>query len=264
MGGHVPDFGTISIYSEKRNSVIHNASPWTKLFFLFLTILSAVIIQNFLVLITILVGSVTVYAIGKLPLRRLFNWWLIPSFFVVVIAALFIFSEPGHVLGCVSFLGYTITISDMGILLLAKMLVRTLSIITLTFTIIMSTKYAHISSIVKTLLPSPLNNIFLLSYRFSFVVFEAVSDILKAIHSRGGGLVKGFTKQSRLYGNIVATSLIYSIEKAERIGNAMAARGFSGKIVVHERAPLPSISGIAVMVGTILILSLLFLGGYLL
>jgi cobalt/nickel transport system permease protein len=103
---------------------------------------------------------------------------------------------------------------------------------------------------------------FLLSYRFSFVIFENISTMLKAVRSRGGALVKGLLGKSRLYGAIFATSLIHSIEKAERVGKAMEARGFSGELPVYQTPPLPSLAGVLFITLSIVLFSISYLGGF--
>lgn len=126
----------------------------------------------------------------------------------------------------------------------------------------MTTKYAQLVYLAKKILPSPINTMFLLSYRFSFVVFESISTMLKAVRSRGGTLVKGFLGKSRLYGAIFATSLVHSIEKAERVGKAMEARGFSGELPVYQTPPLPSLAGELFIVFSIVLFLISYFGGF--
>jgi cobalt/nickel transport system permease protein len=186
----------------------------------------------------------------------------LPTFFVLIIAVVFIFNEPGLALMKVDFDGLSFRLTDAGLLLLMKLLVKSLIMVTFSFTLVMTTRYVQLVYLVKKLLPSPINSMFLLSYRFSFVIFESVSTMLKAVHSRGGALVRGFLGKSRLYGAVVATSLIHSIEKAERVGKAMEARGFSGDIPVYEIPSPPSLAGILFIALSIVSVLILYLGGF--
>jgi cobalt/nickel transport system permease protein len=248
LGGHVPDFETISMYSEKGQSPLHKSSPWTKIAFLLLLVLIVVTVQNLLMLLVVYALALLAYWVGRLPKKKLVKWYLLPVFFVLIIAVVFIFNEPGRILISIDFYGLSLGLTDAGLLLLMKLLVKSLIMVTFSFTLVMTTKYAQLVYLVQKLLPSPINTMFLLSYRFSFVIFENISNVMKAVRSRRGALVKGFLGKSRLYGAIFATSLIHSVEKAERVGKAMEARGFSGELRVYETPPLPSLAGVSFII----------------
>ena len=244
LGGHIPDFETISMYSENGQSPIHRSSPWTKIAFLLLLMLIAITVQNFVILLIVYGIVLMAYGVAGLPKKKLLKWYLFPVFFVFMIALVFIFNEPGVALIKVEFYGLSLALTDAGMLLFMKLLVKSLVMVTFSFTLVMTTRYDQMVYLVKKLLPSPINSMFLLSYRFSFVVFESVANMLKAVHSRGGGFVKGILGKARLYGAILATSLINSVEKAERVGKAMQARGFSGELPVYRKPRPPSLVGV--------------------
>jgi len=249
------------MYSEKGQSPIHESSPWTKIAFLLLLVSTVIVVQNLLMLLVVYAFALVAYWTGGLPKKKLMKWYLLPAFFVLVIAVVFIFNERGLTLMRIDFYGLSLQLTDAGLLLLAKLLVKSLVMVTFSFTLVMTTRYAQLVYLVKKLLPSPINSMFLLSYRFSFVIFENISTMLKAVRARGGALVKGVLGKSRLYGAIFATSLIHSIEKAERVGKAMEARGFTGELPVYQAPPLPSLAGILfITLSTILLLVSYFWG----
>jgi cobalt/nickel transport system permease protein len=260
-GGHVPDFETISMYSERGRSVVHKTSPWTKIAFLLLLVAIVVTVQNPTVLVVVYVLVLVAYSASGLPKKKLLRWYLLPIFFVLMIVIVFVFDEPGVPLVRIHLYGLSLTLTDAGLLLLMRLLVKSLIMVTFSLTIVLTTKYTQLVYLVKKLLPSPINSMFLLSYRFSFVVFENLSTMLKAVHSRGGTLVKGFLKESSLYGAIIATSMVHSIEKAERVGKAMEARGFSGELRVYQTPPRPSLTGILFITLSAALFLILHLGG---
>jgi cobalt/nickel transport system permease protein len=219
----------------------------------------AIVIQNLSSLLASYAVTVAIYVLAGLPKRRLLKWYSFPVFLVLSIAILFVFNEVGKTFGAVELLGFMIRVTDSGVLLLVKLLLRTLSIVTLSLTIVMTTKYSQLRYIVQKVLPYPLGHLFLLSYRFSFVIFTDASTTLKAIHARMGGLAKVFLRQSRLYGGIVALSLIYSVEKAERIGKAMEARGYTGDLRSYEAVKHPSVTGWAALLISISLFIVLYL-----
>ncbi|HVP93035.1 MAG TPA: cobalt ECF transporter T component CbiQ [Acidobacteriota bacterium] len=250
------------MYSENGQSLIHKSSPWTKIAFLLLLVSIVVMVQNLLMLLVVYAFALVAYWVGGLPKKKLLKWYLLPVFFVLVIAAVFIFNEPGLILIRMNIYGLSLGLTDAGLLLLMKLLVKSLTMVTFSFTLVMTTKYAQLVYLAKKLLPSPINSMFLLSYRFSFVIFENISTMLKAVRSRGGALVKGFLEKSRLYGAIFATSLIHSIEKAERVGKAMEARGFSGELPVYQTPPLPSLAGVLFITLSVVLFLISYLGGF--
>jgi cobalt/nickel transport system permease protein len=67
-----------------------------------------------------------------------------------------------------------------------------------------------------------------MAYRFLFLTLAMTASILKAVRSRGGGLMRSVRMQGRLFAEIFAIVFIRSFERSERVHKAMAARGFSG------------------------------------
>ena len=263
FGVHVLDFETISTYSEKGQSPIHRASPWTKLAFMLLIVVTVVLTQNLTVLLLVYASVLLTYCISGLPRKKLVQWYLLPMFFVLLISIVFLFNEPGRTLARIDFYNWSLALSDAGLLLLAKLFVRSLIIVTFSFILIMTTRYDQIGYLVQKILPSPTNSMFLLSYRFSFIISENASTMLKAVYSRGGNLVKGFFRMSHLYGAIIGASLINAVEKAERVGKAMETRGFSDKLHAYEQPPLPSLTELLFLVISVILLLTSYMGGLL-
>jgi cobalt/nickel transport system permease protein len=94
-------------------------------------------------------------------------------------------------------------------------------------------------------MPKTLATVFLLSYRFLFVSSDEIADVLDAVHSRSGGVIRGFAKQSRLFAGIFGLAFIHAFERAERISKAMESRAFTGELPIVETVPRPSAAGLA-------------------
>ncbi len=226
---HVPDWGTISYYSELNNP-LNRVSPWTKLGALLIFILAATITQNSLILLAVYAISLIIYKAGRLPLRRLFRWYLLPVVYTITIAILFVFDEPAG-----------------GVLLIASLLLRALAVVTYSLALVLSTRYSEVTALADRLLPRPFNTIFLLTYHFIFVFFELMDRILVATWARGGSLTKGISNLGSLYARIFAYGVIFSFDKAERVGKAMEARGFKGVLVSHEALRRPSVGDFLIL-----------------
>jgi len=64
-----------------------------------------------------------------------------------------------------------------------------------------------------------------------------IGSILKAVRSRGGGLIHSIHMQGRLFAEIFALVFIRSFERSERVHKAMIARGFSGSYGTAAEVP---------------------------
>jgi cobalt/nickel transport system permease protein len=85
--------------------------------------------------------------------------------------------------------------------------------------------------------PSPIDQIFLMTYRFLFLTLAMIASILKAVRSRGGGLIHSISMQGRLFAEIFALVFIRSFERSERVHKAMIARGYSGSYGTATEVP---------------------------
>ncbi|MEM2942877.1 MAG: cobalt ECF transporter T component CbiQ [Candidatus Bathyarchaeia archaeon] len=240
---HLPDFGMVSYLAEYGDSLLHRSDGYLKLAYLILIVFAATILQKIEYLLGLFLLTLMVYRLGRLPLRLLLRWYLIPVSFVSAVALPFIFNEPGA--PALTLGASQIQITYSGLQLLARLLLRTLSAVTYSFSFIMTTKYSQICAIVNRILPTPINTVFLLAYRFSFVVLEEVNSLLKAVSSRGGDLVKGLLTQTRIFSGIFAVAFVHSFDRAERIAKAMEARGFDGRIKTYTLPVRLSLRGVS-------------------
>ena len=234
---HIPDFRLVTHYAESRTSLIHRMNPWTKAILLVFVILFVVIVQDPYLLAILLVATVAFYAAARLPLTLLIGWYSLPVFFVLTLAVLFVFSEPGRTLASFEILGTRIGLTDNGVLLVAGLLMRALAAVTFSLAFFMTTRYTNIAVIASKSLPNPMDSIFLLSYRFTFETSDEIADVLDAMRSRSGGLVKGISRQTKLFAGIIGLAFVHAFERAERIAKAMEARGFSGTFPMTEELP---------------------------
>jgi len=249
FSGHIPDFNLISNLSENGSSLLHRSSSYLKLAYLFLVVIAATSLQEIEYLVILFILTLMVYKLGNLPFNLLWRWYLIPISFVLAVSFLFVFNEPGTPVAAMDLpFQVRIQLTYEGLILLSKLILRTLSVVTYSFAFIMTTKYAQLGYIANSLLPAPLNTVFLLSYRFSFVMLGEITLLLKALSSRGGDLVRGIMTQTRIFGGIFAVAFVHSFDRAERIAKAMEARGFEGRINTCSAPESPSPLGILTII----------------
>jgi len=207
----------------------------------------ATVLTDALLLAVLLAATLAVYKLAELPLRVLLGWYTLPAMFVVTLALLFVFTEPGDEVIGWTFNETRVSVTDNGLILIGMLLLRALAVVTFSLTVFMTTKYGQIAGMAHRALPRALATMFLLSYRFLFVTSDEVTDVLDAMHARNGGLVKGMTRQARLFANIFGLSFVHAFERAERISKAMESRAFTGELPTVDHIPRPSGRGVAML-----------------
>jgi cobalt/nickel transport system permease protein len=211
--------------------MLSRTSPWTKLILLIVIILVLTSAKSVVLLAALYIFTLALYWHSGLPLRNLFNWYLLPVLFVLSLIILLIWNEPGGQLISLHNPWFSLTLTDGGLLLVIRLLLKTLISMTASLLLLMTTRYAHISAMIYKIFPSPIDQIFLMSYRFLFVTLSMVDSIIRAFKSRGGGFMKSMRRHSRTFAEIFALVFIRSYDRAERVSKAMESRGYNGTYI---------------------------------
>jgi cobalt/nickel transport system permease protein len=238
---HLPDLGVITHYSEFGTSLVHNVSPWTKAALLPLVVFDITVITDLRLLILILIAVFFAYWAAELPIVLLLYWWTLPAFFVISIAFLLVWTIPGSSL--VSFGPLDLTVQ--GVAFLVSLMMKALTAVTYSLVLLMTTRYNHLTHIVARVLPYPLNQIALLTYRFLFLTVDGLESTVVAMKSRGGLTLSGLRKSGKFYGSVFALAFIRSFDRADNIAKAMVSRGYDGTLTASFNVPKPSARGYA-------------------
>ena len=233
LSSHIPDLDLITYYSEKGNTIFSKASPWTKAIMLVIIIVFITMSKSLLAISVLYLAILAVYWMAGLPVRKLFAWYALPLLFVLSLVLVLVWTQPGT---SIFSLG-PLTLTDSGLFMVVMLLLKALASVTYSLFFLMTTKYNYFSAMIYKVFPSPIDQIFLMSYRFIFITLKMVDSMLKALRSRGGGLIKSARKQGRLFAEVFALTLIRSYDRAERVNKAMEARGFKGKYMAATRIP---------------------------
>jgi cobalt/nickel transport system permease protein len=237
LSDHIPDLNLITYYAETRRTCFSRVSPWTKFSLLILIVFLVTLTKDFIILAglyTIVLGA---YAGARLPVRKLFSWYALPVIFVLSLIGIMAWNEPGNTVISFSVAGISFILTDNGILLIIILLLKALITVTYSLFFLMTTRYQHFSAMIYRIFPSPIDQIFLMAYRFLFLTLAMTGSILKAVRSRGGGLIHSIHMQGRLFAEIFALVFIRSFERSERVHKAMIARGFSGSYGTAAEVP---------------------------
>ena len=239
ISGHLPDLNLITYYAEKQRRVFSSISPWTKLSVLVLLVLFITLSDTLWILAGLYAAVLILYVLARLPVRRLFAWYLIPLLFVFSLVWIMAWLQPGNPVISFKLGGIALVLTDQGILLVANLVLKALISVTYSFFFLMTTRYEHFSGMIYRVFPTPLDQIFLMSYRFLFLTLAMIGSMLKAVRSRGGGLVHSIRMQGRMFAEVFAILFIRSFERAERVRKAMDARGYNGTYTTNVKIPTP-------------------------
>jgi len=240
LSEHIPDIDLITSYAERQISVFSRVSPWTKFFLLILVVLMITITRNLIILVALYGMIMVSVGMAGLPVRKLVAWYTVPVIFVISLAGIMAWNEPGTAIISIPLGIATLRLTDNGIILVATLLLKALISVSFSLFFLMTTRYEHFSGMIYRLFPSPLDEIFLMAYRFLFLTLAMTGSLLKAVRSRGGGLIRSLRVQGKLFAEVAGLVFIRSFGRAERVHKAMIARGYSsGSYGARTSIPSP-------------------------
>ena len=241
VSDHLPDINLITSLAERQTTIFSRVSPWTKLGMLVCIILAITCIQNLIVLLLLYAILLLLFKAADLPVKKLLAWQVLPAFFVLSLVGILIWSEPGSVIFKLPIGPFSLQLTDNGRLLLVRLLVKALISFMASIFFLMTTRYEHFSALIYQIFPTPLDQIFLMAYRFLFLTLAMTGSVLKAVRSRGGGLIHSVRMQGKLFAEVAGLVFIRSFEQAERVEKAMIARGYaSGTYRTLTAVPSPT------------------------
>ena len=250
LSNHVPDPRLITAFAERRDGPLHRVNPWTKVGIVGALVLGVTVFDRLALLAGLYGVVLIVYGLAGLPYRRLAGWYTLPLLFIVSVAGPLAFFEPGVPIGgALSTPLGELSVTWAGLVLFGELSCRSLTVVTFTLAASMTTKYTDVAYILGRLLPRPIDQIALLTYRFTFVMLETLEDLVKAALSRGANLSE-FWSNKRLYARILGITFLTAVEQSERLVKSMEARGYNGDITLYGDVPRPPLLELVVVVGT--------------
>lgn len=247
ISSHIPDLDLITTYAQREGTYFSRVSPWTKFSGLLLVVLLITLTRNLVICGLLYLIILGLYASARLPLKKLFAWYTLPLLFVISLVGIMAWTEPGTPLFSWNLGLFTLTLTNNGVILIFTLLLKALISVTYSLFFLMTTRYQHFSAMIYRIFPTPLDQIFLLAYRFLFLTLSMTGAIFKAVRSRGGGIIHSIRVQGRIFAEVFALIFIRSFDRAERVHQAMIARGYTGKYEAGTEIPKPGLSGMCVI-----------------
>ena len=145
------------------------------------------------------------------------------------------FSTPGRPLLAVHVLGWELALTDAGLVRFASILLRSWMSVQIAVVLTASTPFPALLQAMHSLrLPRVLVAIAGFTYRYLFVIGDEALRLMRARTARsgapdgrGGGSVLW---RARVTGGMAGSLFLRSIERSERIYDAMLARGYDGEV----------------------------------
>ena len=206
------DVARIDYWAASGTGILQRASTLSKMIFLLLVVAAAVMARNPYPLASGYCLMLVIAAIAGLPVIRM----IVLSLYAVIFALLFALSMRG------------------GIWVYAILFFKATTPAFAVLTLIMSTPYPKIFSLLSTLLPEILASGLFMTYRTFFILFDMMGNFLSAIRLRGGLAPGRLVKNSGNISKGVGMLFVKAVERSSRIYAVMAVRGYSGKMAQAE------------------------------
>ncbi len=222
------NLGYLDILSYK-NTIIHRLDPRIKLIVTFIFILTVVSFNKYEVsgLIPFFLFPVLVLSLGDIPAKFIIKKILLVSPFAILVG---IFNP---------FLDTTVLFDKYGVLIsggwisFLSIIIKFFLTISAAILLIATTSFPGVCLALQKLgVPEIFVSQLLFLYRYIFVLMEELMRIVRARDMRAFGK-KG--KGARIFINLIGVLFIRTVERSERIYQAMLSRGFSGRIETSKR-----------------------------
>jgi cobalt/nickel transport system permease protein len=215
----------ISESFSEGDSVIHRLNPKIKIVFAAVFSIVVAVSGNFITLTTALGASALMVAAARLNTVEVLKRLSVLLGFIALIWLVMPFTFEGPALFCIGPLCPT----RPGILLSAQISLKSFAILTAFMALVATMTIATLGHALSHMgLPDKLVLLFLITYRYIFVIEQEHQRLLRAMRIRGfkpGTNLHTYQSYAYLIGMLFVRSSI----RGERVYKAMKCRGFSGK-----------------------------------
>lgn len=251
---------------QAHSSPVHALDPRVKVLLTVTLILGTAILPNgawisfALTWILILLYS----RLASISLRYLLTRSVLFLPFVLA-AVTVVFTIPGDTVWSTELFGRTIAATDAGILRFFSILLRSWLSVQAALLLVLTTQFPDLVHALGHLkVPKVITSIIAFMYRYLFVLFDETLRLLRARQARSARL-SGYKPggklswRARTAGNMAGQLFIRSYERADRVYNAMLARGYQGELLTTNPHKMADRDWNFLLLGVICILSIQFL-----
>lgn len=237
-------------------------SPYLKTFFAITALVICVCSASFAapVYVMALMGG-CVIGYGTVSLSYYIKLMRIPAAFLLLgtITIICNISEVPFDLWAIPIGRYYLTGSRETMMMALRLMARAFACVSCLYFLALTTPLPDILEVMRTIkIPSVIIELMLLIYRFIFILLEMAGAILISQKCRLGHKDAGTSIRSA--GKMLAVLLVRAYQKADRLYDAMEARGYDGTIrvlSVRKRASKRQVTGVILLELTMIIVAVL-------
>ena len=247
-----------------RQSTIHALDPRVKFTFTLAFILTMALlpIGAWPVYVLMLALSLSISVLSELGLKYVLKRSMLAIPFVLAALPL-LFTVKGPVLLTIPISSLSFTITSTGLERLLSIMFKSWVSVQVAIVFAAATPFPDMLLAMRAVrVPRLIVSLFGLMWRYMFVMVDEVIRLMRARASRSGAIEGAkaggsIAWRAKVTGGMAGNLFIRSIDRGERIYDAMAARGYDGEIRSFPLPPLTSTSRITLLGGLALLIALL-------
>ena len=249
-----------------RQSTIHALDPRVKFTFTLAFILTMALlpIGAWPVYVLMLALSLSISVLSELGLKYVLKRSMLAIPFVLAALPL-LFTVKGPVLLTIPISSLSLTITSTGLERLLSIMFKSWVSVQVAIVFAAATPFPDMLQAMRAVkIPRLLVSLFGLMWRYMFVMVDEAIRLLRARAARSGAIDRPGVKsggpivwRAKVTGGMAGNLFIRSIDRGERIYDAMAARGYDGEVRAFPLPPLTSADWITLLGSLALLIALL-------
>ncbi|MGD2105523.1 MAG: cobalt ECF transporter T component CbiQ [Anaerolineae bacterium] len=221
---------------RQRDSAIHRLDPRVKLALTGIFVISVALLPEgawlpygLLAILALFVAVMSRLGVGFVQRRSAVA---LPF---ALAAITIVFSTPGRSVLTVSIFGRDLAVTDRGLTSFSSVLIKSWLSVQVAVVLTASTPFPQLLRAMRDVgFPKVMVTTVGLAYRYIFVIGDEALKMMQARAARSGTAEgngsMGILWRARVTGRMVGSLFLRSIERSERIYDAMVARGFDGEV----------------------------------
>ncbi len=211
------------------NSFLHKLDGRVKIIVVFVAVFCTVALSHWEIALIVFASCLGLAAISKSSLKVYLKRLLYPSYIIIFVSIIQPFTYGSTVIATVPTLG--IPIYQQGVAFAILIFTRCLaSVAILNLLILVTPITALMDSLAWFKVPSAILDTMMLMFRYISLISEESARMYKAQASRcGHSRSVNYLKKLQNYGTIAGSLVVRSFDRALKVGDAMACRGYTGQ-----------------------------------
>jgi cobalt/nickel transport system permease protein len=240
------------------NSILHKLDGRVKIIIVLVAVFCTVALSHWEMALIVFITCAGLVALSKAPFKIYLKRLLYPSYIIIFVSIIQPFTYGSKVAAVVPWL--SLPIYQEGISFAILIFTRCLAAVAILNLLILVTPMTDLlDSLAWFKVPSSIIDTMMLMFRYISLISEESTRMYRAQESRcGHSRSVSYLKKIRNFGTIAGGLVVRSFDRALKVGDAMASRGYTGnyRIFTYQRKQMPRRD---LLVGTLLVSANIFL-----